>query len=89
MRIFPMNKDKAQFNPASVYQHPHDVTLDDTLTPIEKLDILKRWAYDENEIYTAEQENMSPKAESAHSLLDQINAEIIELEKQVPKIKPR
>jgi hypothetical protein len=48
----------AKLDPSSVYKSPKDVLSDKTLSRDEKIEILKRWAYDERELSVAEEENM-------------------------------
>lgn len=50
---------KALLDPPSVFNHPHDVVTHPELTRDQKIDILRRWAYDEKELETAADENMS------------------------------
>lgn len=49
---------KALFDPASVFTHPHEVVTHPELTRDQKIDILRRWAYDAKELETAADENM-------------------------------
>jgi len=48
----------ALLNPSSIFKKPRDVLEDNSLTHEEKIDILRRWSYDEREILVAEEENM-------------------------------
>ena len=49
----------AKLDPSSIYERPSDILRDNTLSKDEKIDILKRWAYDERELSVAEEENMT------------------------------
>jgi hypothetical protein len=49
--------EKAKLDPTSVFAHPKDV-LTAQLSREQKIDILRRWAYDAREIEIADQENM-------------------------------
>jgi hypothetical protein len=51
---------KALLDPTSVFKHPHDVLNHTELTREQKIEILKRWAYDCKELETASDENMTP-----------------------------
>ena len=53
----PIDIEKAKLNPSSVFKRPADV-LKTTFSREEKIDILRRWAYDEREMAVAEEENM-------------------------------
>jgi hypothetical protein len=68
-------------NPASVYKHPHDIIDDKTLSRAEKIDVLRRWAYDEREKSVAEEENMIVENnQNTHgNILDEILKTLIEL----------
>jgi len=50
--------EKAKLDPTSVFAHPHDVLMNDSLSRDQKIDILRRWAYDAREIEVADDENM-------------------------------
>lgn len=50
--------EKAKIDPASVFERPFDVLKNQSLTRAQKIEILRRWAYDEREISVAEEENM-------------------------------
>lgn len=50
--------EKAKLDPTSVFAHPRDVLADKSLTREQKIDILRRWAYDAREIEIADEENM-------------------------------
>ena len=69
----------AKHDPASLFKKPSDVLRDVSLSRKEKIDILRRWAYDEREKAVAEEENMRSTAESKKNILDEILAALIEL----------
>jgi hypothetical protein len=73
-----VNVTKAKLDPASVFKHPHDVLSDTSLSHDEKIDILRRWAYDEREIEVAEEENMKSSIEGK-TKLDEILKCLLEL----------
>ena len=50
--------ESAKLNPSGVFKTPHDVLNEASLTHEQKVDILRRWSYDEREILVAEEENM-------------------------------
>ncbi len=75
-----VNLEVAKIDPASVFKTPHDVVDETTLSRSEKIDILRRWAYDEREMSVAEEENMQSAADNDHSIiLDEILHSLIEL----------
>lgn len=61
---------KAIYNPGSVFKNPKDI-LDETqaivqkLSTKQKIELLKRWAFDEQEREKAEEENMRPNSQSS------------------------
>ena len=73
----------ARFDPGAVFAAPEDVRDDARLTTEEKIDILRRWAYDDAEIDVAVEEGMRDAGESrllrrilsALSLLDDVDLE--------------
>ena len=64
--------DKAKHNPAHLFKKPSNVLADDTLSRAEKIDILRRWAYDEREMAVAEEENMTGSGPDNDNILDEI-----------------
>lgn len=50
--------DKALLDPASVFGAPEDVLSQAGLSDAQKIDILRRWEYDANEVAVAEEEGM-------------------------------
>lgn len=65
-----INIEEARFNPSKLFKRPADVLRDDELTRAEKIDILRRWAYDEREMAVAEEENMlNPRPGNGGSLM--------------------
>jgi len=51
--------EKALHNPASYYVSPQNILQDQGLTTAEKIQLLRRWEYDERELAVAEEENMA------------------------------
>jgi hypothetical protein len=49
---------EALADPGSVYSSPEEVIADESLTATEKIEVLKRWAYDLDELAVAEEEGM-------------------------------
>jgi hypothetical protein len=64
--------EAAKIDPANVFEHPEDVLMDKSLSRHEKIDILRRWAYDEREKAVAEEENMIGGEPDRNNILDQI-----------------
>lgn len=50
--------NRALVDPADVFDRPAAVLADRTLGPAEKVDVLRRWAYDAQEVEQAESEGM-------------------------------
>lgn len=71
--------EEIKHNPANYYKHPHDVIEDETLPRKLKIDLLRRWAYDEREISVAEEENMISQDNHHAIILDQILEALLEL----------
>lgn len=71
--------EKAKLDPASCYQSPRQVLNDRQLSDEEKIDILKRWAYEERELAVAEEENMTNANADTRNVLDEILRCLIEL----------
>lgn len=64
---------KALLDPASAYGTPRDVVDDAKLTREQKIEILRRWEYDESERRVAEEEGMpAERADNDGDLLQQI-----------------
>ena len=51
--------DRALLSPSSVFERPIDVVVTDSLTPQQKLEVLKRWELDAQALETATAENMA------------------------------
>lgn len=66
------NVDIAKFDPESIYKTPRALMEDKTLSRAEKIDILRRWAYDERERAVAEEENMIAPGDQDLNRLDEI-----------------
>ena len=64
--------DSVKLDPSSAYHKPSDILKDDKLSRDEKIDLLKRWAYDEREKAVAEEENMLGVNADKDNVLDDI-----------------
>ncbi|MEJ2274445.1 MAG: hypothetical protein P8Y01_07705 [Woeseiaceae bacterium] len=53
-----VNLEQALLDPAGVFESPEEVRDHTALTTGQKIEILRRWVYDENEIAVAEEEGM-------------------------------
>ena len=73
------NVDLAKVDPGKVYKRPHDVVVDATLSRAQKIDILRRWEYDQREIAVAEEENMQASSNSHMLILEEILKSLLEL----------
>jgi len=51
--------DKARLDPAAVFAAPEDVLTCEALSRQQKIDILRRWQYDANEVSVAVEEGMA------------------------------
>lgn len=78
-----INLDLAKFNPSQVFKHPDDVLKTQEISVADKVDILRRWAYDEREKAVAEEENMHDKAHECENLLDEISRCLIALQSAI------
>lgn len=65
---------KALLDPTAVFKHPHDVVHHAQLTRDQKIEILRRWAYDAKELETASDENMASMPEHEDRLNDILKA---------------
>ncbi len=74
-----INLDMAKQDPASVFKSPRDVLKEASLTREQKIDILRRWAYDQREIAVAEEENMQHPGHGGEIILDEILKTLLEL----------
>lgn len=70
--------NKAMLDPTAVFGHPRDVLAHPELSRVQKIEILRRWAYDAKELEVAEEENMAPSGAS-QDILDEILAALNEL----------
>lgn len=50
--------DKARLDPGAVFHTPEDVLVHPDLMQDQKVDLLRRWAYDASELAVAEEEGM-------------------------------
>jgi len=53
--------EKALNNPASFFKSPQDVVAQKDFSRENKIEILRRWEYDQRELLVAEEENMPVK----------------------------
>lgn len=53
-----INLKRVLIDPASVFDEPQEVLLENELTRKQKIQILKRWASEVRELQVAEEENM-------------------------------
>lgn len=75
--VGPIDFDKALGNPAATFASPDAIVEHPELTVSQKIALLRRWEYDENEIAVATEEGM-PGAESR--LLQRIAAALAVLD---------
>ena len=78
--------DKAKLDPAQVFDSPADLAASHELTRSQKIDLLRRWAYDAEEMNVAEAENMSGKDSD---LFDQILTTLHDLDALLQPESPR
>jgi len=50
--------EKAMFDPTAVFRTPEEVLLREDMSREQKIEVLRRWAYDERQLQVAEEENM-------------------------------
>jgi hypothetical protein len=62
--------EQAKLDPTSIFAHPRDVLANQALSREDKIDILRRWAYDARELEVADEENMG--GAKAGASLDEI-----------------
>ena len=73
--------DQALLTPESVFDDPIDVVNTDSLTPAQKMTVLKRWEANAKDLEVASSESMTG---GARSKLDEVGAAIAELMKIEP-----
>ncbi len=73
--------DQALLTPESIFDDPMDVVETDSLTPEQKMTVLKRWEANAKDLEVASSESMSG---GARSKLDEVGAAIAELMKVEP-----
>ncbi len=61
--------EKAMFDPTAVFRTPEEVILREDLSREQKIEVLRRWAYDARQLEVAEEENMGGQETD---ILDQI-----------------
>lgn len=54
----PVDLEQALLDPASVFESPEEVRDHTELTMAQKVEILRRWEYEESEVAVAEEEGM-------------------------------
>jgi L-ribulose-5-phosphate 3-epimerase UlaE len=74
-----IDKEMAKLDPSSVFHQPREVLTNNELSRKEKIDILRRWGYDEREMSVAEEENMRSETDDQNNVLDEINKCLLEL----------
>ncbi len=50
--------EKAMFDPTAVFRAPEEVLLREDMSREQKIEVLRRWAYDARQLQVAEEENM-------------------------------
>ncbi len=50
--------EKAMLDPTAVFRTPEEVLLREDMTREQKIEVLRRWAYDARQLQVAEEENM-------------------------------
>lgn len=73
--------DQALLTPESIFNDPMDVVETDSLTPEQKMTVLKRWEANARDLEVASSESMSG---GARSKLDEVGVAIAELMKVEP-----
>ena len=76
---------KARLDPGAVFASPETLRDHPGLDRDQKLELLRRWAYDARELSTAEEEGMGG---GEGSLLDRIEAVLAELTEPPPEQGP-
>ena len=72
--------EKARLDPGSAFKNPHAIVDDKSISRDDKVDLLRRWAYDAREIAVAEEENMMGSSDDRHHiLLEDIQRCLLEL----------
>jgi hypothetical protein len=66
--------EQALLDPTSVFGHPKDVLSHPELTREQKIEILRRWAYDAKELEVADEENMHHETRNEDILDDILQA---------------
>jgi hypothetical protein len=78
--VSPSVYKQALTDPAAVFPEPGDVLEDERLSRAQKIEILRRWAYDMDEVAVAEEEGMSgngpPVLQRILLALDELGAAI-------------
>lgn len=71
--------ERARLNPATVFATPEEILATPNLTRTEKIELLRRWAYDADELAVAEEEGMAGGEPTLQgqilAALDQLEAE--------------
>ncbi len=50
--------EKAMFDPTAVFRTPEEVLLREDMSREQKIEVLRRWAYDARQLQVADEENM-------------------------------
>ncbi|MGF1461357.1 MAG: hypothetical protein ACFBSG_20310 [Leptolyngbyaceae cyanobacterium] len=72
-----MDFEQAKLNPASVFESPAAVSTTDELTSEQKVEVLRQWEYDAQELQVAAEENM---AGGSYNLLAEVLAALRSLD---------
>jgi len=54
----PLDLERARLDPSSIFESPAALLADERLSREQKIEILRRWQYDANELAVAEEEGM-------------------------------
>lgn len=79
MESLKIDIERAKLDPAHAFRRPKDVLENSNISRTDKIDILRRWAYDEREIAVAEEENMQGIDADTNNTLDEILKCLLEL----------
>ena len=79
MESLKIDIEHAKLDPAHEFRRPSDVLANTSISRADKIDILRRWAYDEREIAVAEEENMQGIDADTNNTLDEILKCLLEL----------
>lgn len=72
--------DRAMLDPSEVFTAPEEVASHPELTTEQKIQILRRWEYDQQEMSVAEEENMPGDEMLDSDVMDRIHQLLMVLE---------